>query len=201
MLLFIVSFVLSYFFNSDAISANENYERFSASIVETATQDDNNPGQKLYTNAIIPSRAARSLAPIYSTLCSSWESFLRCTKKVLFLQDFSYLCVSSYGNSLPTMSTALFSIASFLHSGLPSPQEESFIKEIEKALGEDFDLRSFKGSEAVYEELKLIAAKYSLDALTLSCGSNRSEGLLPQALLRQSPHNNPGNNILAKIPT
>lgn len=60
MLLFIVSFVLSCFFNSDAISANENYERFSASIVETATQDDNNPGQKLYTNAIIPSRAARS---------------------------------------------------------------------------------------------------------------------------------------------
>lgn len=35
--------------------------------------------------------------------------------------------------------------------------------------GHDCDLRSFKGSEAVYEELKLIADKYSLDALTLRC--------------------------------
>lgn len=35
--------------------------------------------------------------------------------------------------------------------------------------GHNCDLRSFKGSEAVYEELKLIADKYSLDALTLRC--------------------------------
>ena len=35
--------------------------------------------------------------------------------------------------------------------------------------GHDCDLHSFKGSEAVYEELKLIAGKYSLDALTLRC--------------------------------
>ena len=35
--------------------------------------------------------------------------------------------------------------------------------------GRDCDLHSFKGSEAVYEELKLIAGKYSLDALTLRC--------------------------------
>lgn len=35
--------------------------------------------------------------------------------------------------------------------------------------GHDCDLRSFKGSEAVYEELMLIADKYSLDALTLRC--------------------------------
>lgn len=35
--------------------------------------------------------------------------------------------------------------------------------------GHDCDLRSFKGSEAVYEELKHIADKYGLDALTLRC--------------------------------
>ena len=39
------------------------------------------------------------------------------------------------------MSTALFSISSSLHRGLPEPQDEKFIKEIEKALGEDFDFR------------------------------------------------------------
>lgn len=35
--------------------------------------------------------------------------------------------------------------------------------------GHNCDLHSFKGSEAVYEELKIIADKYSLDALTLRC--------------------------------
>lgn len=39
------------------------------------------------------------------------------------------------------MSIALFSIASSLHRGLPEPKDDSFIKEIEQALGEDFDFR------------------------------------------------------------
>ena len=39
------------------------------------------------------------------------------------------------------MAIALFTIASSLHRGLPNPQEEEFIKEIEKALGEDFDFQ------------------------------------------------------------
>lgn len=39
------------------------------------------------------------------------------------------------------MSIALFTIASSLHRGLPNPQDEIFIREIEKALGENFDFR------------------------------------------------------------
>ena len=39
------------------------------------------------------------------------------------------------------MAVALFTIASSLHRGLPDPQDENFIKEIEKALGEDFDFQ------------------------------------------------------------
>ena len=60
MLLFIISFVLSCYFNSDVISAKENYDGFSSTIVETAAQDDNNAEPNLYSNAILPSRAARS---------------------------------------------------------------------------------------------------------------------------------------------
>lgn len=39
------------------------------------------------------------------------------------------------------MAIALFTIASSLHRGLPDPKDENFIKEIEKALGEDFDFQ------------------------------------------------------------
>lgn len=51
---------------------------------------------------------------------------------------------------LPTMSIALFSIASSLHKGLPKPQDEDFIKEIEQALGENFD---FREDFATYDEV------------------------------------------------
>lgn len=43
---------------------------------------------------------------------------------------------------------------------------EELVDEIKKS---DCDLRSFQGSEAVYEALKIIAAKYALNALTLRC--------------------------------
>lgn len=43
---------------------------------------------------------------------------------------------------------------------------EELVDEIKKS---DCDLRSFQGSEAVYETLKIIAAKYALNALTLRC--------------------------------
>ncbi len=43
---------------------------------------------------------------------------------------------------------------------------EELVDEIKKI---DCDLRSFQGSEAVYEALKIIAAKYALQALTLRC--------------------------------
>lgn len=43
---------------------------------------------------------------------------------------------------------------------------EELVDEIKKS---DCDLRSFQGSEAVYEALKIIAAKYALIALTLRC--------------------------------
>lgn len=47
------------------------------------------------------------------------------------------------------MAIALFTIASSLHRGLPDPQEEEFIKEIEKALGENFD---FQKDFATYDD-------------------------------------------------
>ena len=47
------------------------------------------------------------------------------------------------------MAIALFTIASSLHRGLPDPQEEEFIKEIEKALGENFD---FQEDFATYDD-------------------------------------------------
>mgnify|MGYP003296148166 CR=1 FL=1 len=59
MLFLIISFVLSCFLNSDAISAKENYERCSSTLVETASQDDSNTESNLYSNAILPSCAAR----------------------------------------------------------------------------------------------------------------------------------------------
>lgn len=43
---------------------------------------------------------------------------------------------------------------------------EELVDEIKKS---DCDLHSFQGSEAVYEALKIIAAKYALNALTLRC--------------------------------
>ncbi len=51
---------------------------------------------------------------------------------------FAYLCILRYEDTMPV---TLFTIASSLHRGLPAPQDENFIKEIEKALGENFDFR------------------------------------------------------------
>ncbi len=49
------------------------------------------------------------------------------------------------------MAIALFTIASSLHRGLPEPKDEKFIKEIEKALGEDFD---FRGDFSSYDDFE-----------------------------------------------
>ncbi|MCQ2185092.1 MAG: hypothetical protein MJY62_06780, partial [Bacteroidales bacterium] len=66
----------------------------------------------------------------------------------LFSSQTSYLCSRRKISS--AMSISLFSIASSLHRGLPSPQDEPFIKEIEKNLGEDFD---FKEDFATYDKV------------------------------------------------
>lgn len=59
MFLFIISFILSCYFNSGSTSAQEHNEIFSTAIVETTDQDSSGTERGLYTNTLLPARAAR----------------------------------------------------------------------------------------------------------------------------------------------
>ena len=57
--LFITLFILLCLLNNSVISAQEHYERFSSTIFETTTQDNNDTAPSLYSNALLTARAAR----------------------------------------------------------------------------------------------------------------------------------------------
>lgn len=59
MFLFIISFILSCYFNSGSTSAQEHNEKFATAIVETAIQDCSDADLSFYSNALLPARAAR----------------------------------------------------------------------------------------------------------------------------------------------
>lgn len=59
MFLFIISFILSCYFNSGSTSAQEHNKIFSTAIVEASAQDNCNTEPDLHSDAILPIRAAR----------------------------------------------------------------------------------------------------------------------------------------------